>query len=336
MKRILVVTVNWLGDALMTTPVFRAIKDKIPSAYLGVMAPGRIKEVFEDNPCIDEVIVFDEKREQKSLLAKLKFIKSLKKKEFDTVFLIHRSFTKALICRLAGIKMRIGYRRLKNFLVLTDVVSPKSLPIHRQDHYLSLFEAQGIEISKKNPDFFIPPAVQDELNLRLAPLKQNHSFIAGINPSANWAPKRWPAGNFSRLADFLIKEYKAAVVFIGTEKEKKVIREVISKMQGKAYDFSGTTSLKQLGALIANSRIFISNDSGPAHLAAALKVLTIVLFGPTAKEFTGPRGEKVVVIQKDSVCPIPCYQVNCRDNRCMSSISVEEVIAVIKKRIDHV
>ena len=329
-------TVNWLGDALMATPVFRAIKDKIPSAYLAVMAPLRVQGVFQDNPYIDEVIVFDEKGEQKSLIAKLRFIRFLKKRNFDTVFLIHRSFTRALICCLAGMKTRIGYRRLKNYLVLTEMVSPESLPIHRQDYYLNLFEAQGIEINKKNPDFFIPPSVQDELTLRLAPLRQNHSFIVGINPSANWQPKRWPAANFSRLADFLIKQYKAAVVFIGTEKEKKVIQEVISRMEGKAYDFSGTTNLKQLGALMTNSRIFISNDSGPAHLAAGLGVLTIVLFGPTAKEVTGPRGEKVVVIQKDSVCPIPCYQVDCRDNRCLSSITVEEVINLIKKRIEDV
>ena len=156
MERILVVTVNWLGDALMTTPVFRAIKAQIPSAYLGVMAPRRVEGVFQNNPYIDEVIIFDERKEHRTLADKIRFSKFLKQKKFDTAFFIHRSLTKALICYLAGIKTRIGYRRLKNFLILTEMIPAKAYQTHRQDYYLSLFEAKGINISKKIPDFFIP------------------------------------------------------------------------------------------------------------------------------------------------------------------------------------
>ncbi len=334
MERILVVTVNWLGDALMTTPVFRAIKDKIPSAYLGVMAPARVAGVFQDNPYIDEVIIFDESKGQKSLISKIKFIKSLKERKFDTAFLIHHSFTKALVCRLAGIKERIGYWRIKNFLVLTEMIRPEPR-LHRQDYYLSLFEAKGINTAKEIPDFFIPDSAQTSIISRLAPLRQKHKFIVAINPAANWEPKRWPAENFSRLADFLVERYNTGVIFIGTAKEKKVVQEVMSKMKFKAYDFSGTTDLKELGALIANSRIFISNDSGPAHLAAGLGVPTLVLFGPTAKEITAPRGKKVIIIQKDAVCPTPCYQVNCRDNKCMKNITVEEVETFVNRQIEN-
>ena len=134
MERILIVSINWFGDCLMTTPVFKAIKDKFPSVYLAVMAPERVSGVFDDNPFIDQVIIFDEKKNQKGLLAKLKFINYLKAQKFDTVFLIHRSLTRALICWLAGIKSRIGHLRLKNSLILTHPVSVPRIPPHRQDY----------------------------------------------------------------------------------------------------------------------------------------------------------------------------------------------------------
>ncbi len=138
MEKILVVTVNWLGDAIMTTPVFKALKGKFPKSHVGVLAVERAKAVFDDNPYIDEVIVFDEKRT--SLQTKIDFARELKKKEYDTVFLIHRSFTRAFICWMAGIKQRIGYARFKNTLVLTKKIKPPRALLHRQDYYLYLFE----------------------------------------------------------------------------------------------------------------------------------------------------------------------------------------------------
>ncbi|MCF7907751.1 MAG: lipopolysaccharide heptosyltransferase II [Candidatus Omnitrophica bacterium] len=333
MERILIVTVNWLGDALMTTPVFKAIKDQFPSSYLGVMVPERVRGVFDDNPFIDEVIVFDEKNNQKGLIAKLRFIKFLKEKKFDTAFLIHRSATKAIICWLSGISLRIGYKRLKNLFFLTKTVSVPQGFLHRQDYYLNLFESQDIVINEKIPTFFIDRKTQQQVDVSLQVLKQKHSLIVGINPSANWKLKRWPAKNFSRLADFLIKKHRAAIIFIGAKDQRSIVDEVIKNMEFKAYDFCGKTSLKELGALIKNSELFISNDSGPAHLAASLGVTTIALFGPTARELTAPRGRKVIIIQKDFDCKIPCYDLNCLNNKCMSNITVEEVAAAAAKQL---
>ncbi|OQX80794.1 MAG: hypothetical protein B6D56_04200, partial [Candidatus Omnitrophica bacterium 4484_70.1] len=119
MRRILVVEVNWLGDCVMSLPVFSALKEKFRDSYIGVMCPERVKELFEIIPSVDEVIEFDEKDthrgflSNRGFLSKIRFIKELKKKRFDTAFLLHRSFTKALICKLANIKERIGFKRKK-------------------------------------------------------------------------------------------------------------------------------------------------------------------------------------------------------------------------------
>jgi len=138
MEKILVVTVNWLGDALMTMPVFKALKEKFPDAYIGIMAHQRVCPLFEHNPYIDQVIPFDEKGQQRSWFRRLCFIRHLRKERYNTVFLIHRSFTKALICYLSGIPNRIGYRRLKTNFLLTKLIDSPPLPLHRQDYYCYL------------------------------------------------------------------------------------------------------------------------------------------------------------------------------------------------------
>ncbi len=330
MNRILVVGVNWLGDSLMTTPAFKALKEKFPAAYLGVMTVERVRGVFDNNSYVDEVIVFDEKGEHKGVLAKLRFINYLRKKRFDTVFLVHRSFTRALICFLAGIKLRIGYGRVKNFFVVNKKIKPPDSSVHRQDYYLYLFEAVGIAIPERLPQFFVSEDIENKTAERLKPIQGDYSYLIGINPSANWELKRWPGSYFSALADLLVKDLKAAVIFIGTEKQRLVIEDIRRKMEQNSFDFCGKTSLKELGALISNMNLFISNDSGPAHLAAALEINTLVIFGPTSPEATSPRGKSVRVIKTEVDCEIPCYKLDCRDNICLKNLSVNEVYSKAK------
>ena len=335
MERILIVGVNWLGDSLLTTPAFKALKKKFPDSYLGVMVVERVREVFEGNPYIDEVIVFDEGGQQKVFFAKLKFIQLLRKKKFDTVFLIHRSFTRALICFLAGIDLRIGYRRIKNYFILNKRIKSSKDLVHRQDHYLYLFEKSGIVVEDRLPSFFIPEDARVKVNKDLEPLKKEHDFLVGINPSANWELKRWPGSYFANLADCLARDFNAAIIFIGTETQRTLIEEVRAKMSQKSFNFSGKTSLKELGALMQNLRLFISNDSGPAHLAASLEVKTLVIFGPTSAEATAPRGRVVRIAKKDLDCQIPCYRLDCQDNTCLKDLSVGQVYAQAKNILNN-
>ena len=314
----------------MTTPAFKALKEKFPSAYLGVMTVERVRGVFDDNSYVDEVIVFDEKGKHRGFLAKLRFISSLRKKRFDTVFLIHRSFTRALICFLAGIKLRVGYKRAKSFFVVNKKIKPPCSLAHRQDYYLHLFEGAGVAIFERLPQFFVPKIVEENIAEALKPLGDNYSYLIGINPSANWELKRWPGSYFAALADLLIKELKAAVIFVGTEKQRPVIEAVRQRMGQESFDFCGKTNLKGLGALISNMNLFISNDSGPAHLAAALGINTLVIFGPTSPAATSPRGKLVKIIKTEVDCEIPCYKLDCQDNICLKNLSVNEVYSKAK------
>ncbi len=330
MKKILVVGVNWLGDAILTTPVFRALKETYPSSYVAVMTVPRAKDIFTANPFIDEVIIFDEKSIHRTFKEKLNFTFFLKKKKFKTVFLIHRSLTRGLICFFAGIKERIGYARLKTRIILTTAITaPKGT--HRQDRYLILFENYGIKIKNKTPEVFIEKSIEEKMTLSLKGIKKSHRFFVGINPSANWEMKRWPLTYYAKLADRLSRKLNCAIVFVGAEKEKSLIENLLLEMDEKAYNFCAKTTLQELAALIKNSDLFISNDSGPAHLSAALGIKTLVIFGPTCEGLTGPKGEKVTVLRETIECEIPCYKLNCPDNICMKKIGLEKVFDTSKK-----
>jgi heptosyltransferase-2 len=330
MNRILIVNVNWLGDAILTTPLFKAVKTKYPKSYLAVMCVERVREVFENNPYVNEIIIFDEKGEQKSISAKLKFAKFLKEKNFDTAFFIHRSFTRIFICFLAGIKNRIGYWRLKSSFILTRKIKPPQKGIHRQDYYLYLFEAMGIPVTDKIPQIFPLPRFKDKFNKILSEARGKYTHIVGINPSGNWRLKLWPAQNFAFLCDRLVKELQCAILFVGATKDHIAAEEVIGRMEESSYNLCGRTNIRELAALMQEMALFVSNDSGPAHLAAALGIDTLVLFGPTSPEITSPRGKRVKIIKKDIACTVPCYKLNCKDNTCMAAITVDEVFAVAR------
>ncbi|MCM8786628.1 MAG: lipopolysaccharide heptosyltransferase II [Candidatus Omnitrophica bacterium] len=330
MKRILIVNVNWLGDALMTTPVFKAIKETLPSSYLAVMVVPRLIDVFSQNPYIDEIVIFDEKTKHKSFKEKLKFVKFLKSKKFDTAFLIHRSFTRAFILWLAGIKTRIGYIRLKNFFVLTKRIKPPPKDIHRQDYYLYLFEKCGFVIKDRFPKIFVDEAICLEARNFIYNLQKNYKFIVGINPSGNWEPKRWLASYFAELADNLIEQLNAAILFIGSNQDIEVANEVMQKMRNPAINLAGKTTIKQLTALMEYFDLFVSNDSGPAHIAAAQNIDTIVIFGPTSDKITSPKGRAVKIIKNPVNCIIPCYKKNCLDNICMKNILPSQVFLEAK------
>jgi lipopolysaccharide heptosyltransferase II len=329
MKRILVVNVNWLGDAIMTTPVFKALKERFPGAYVAVMVVERVREVFENNPYIDEIIIFDEKKARRGFFKKIQFIKTLRAKHFDTVFLIHRSFTRALICYFAGIKERIGYRRFKNILLLNKPINAPPPHTHRQDRYLYLLEACGIPIDR-SAKVYINKAEKEKFSQFINETRKENKYIVGINPSANWRLKRWPLENFANLGDRLSEELNCAIFLIGAKPDTDAVKVVSEGMKHKPYDFSAKTNIKELAALMENMDLFISADSGPAHLAVAIGIKTIVLFGPTSQHITAPRGKSVKILRKPLECDIPCYKLNCPDNFCMKNISVNDVFLQAK------
>ncbi len=335
MKRILIVNVNWIGDTLFSTPFIRAVRKTHPDSHIACLTHPRCSEILELNPRLDEIIIYDEDAAHRSLSGKLRLILILRKKKFDTAFILHRSFTKALIIYLAGIKERIGYPTKRRAFLLTKMVEPPSEDVHKVEYFLHLAQASGIIPANRSYEFFINDAHRIFIRdlLRGEGISEKDKIIV-LCPGGNWDPKRWPKENFAGLADILSEKCPARIVISGAKKDIALACDIQKTMKTRAVVTAGKTTLKELAALLERASLVIANDTGPMHLAVAMKAKTIALFGPTSPELTGPYGEGIYkVISKHTGCDIPCYDFTCVDNRCMAAIGVDEVVRVAEEML---
>lgn len=334
--RILIVGVNWLGDALLSTAAIRAIRENYPDSYIGCMIVPRVKEIFQDNPYLNEIIVYDEESEHKGFFKKLRFIQQLRKKDFDKVYLLHRSFTRTLLCYLSGIPERIGYyTKKRGFLLTKRVLQPKRDSLHRLDFYLNILKAEGIQVKERDYIFIIRDEDREYINalLKEEGIRDTDLLIA-INPGGNWKPKRWSIENFSLLANRLKEEFKAKIVITGSKEDIELAKKISDSMKERPVSLCGKISLKQLGALFERTNLVITADTSPMHIASAVGTKLICIFGPTSPNITGPVGKGIYrIIQKDIGCKIPCYRINCKDNLCMKAITVDDVMEKVRELI---
>ena len=333
--KILIFDVNWLGDVLFSTAVIRNIRYNFPESYIACVIPERCRPVLEGNPHLNEIIIFDERGRHRGFVPKLRFISLLRSKEFDVVFFLHRSFTRALLCYLANIPDRIGYYTAKRAWLLTKKIMPPDInSMHRLDYYMNIITQADLQVKDRFTEFFIKKEHEHYVNEFLLGHGINEKdHVIAVNPGGNWKLKRWPPDNFSKLCDRLTEDSNAKIILTGDERDKQLIEEITRHMKYNAVSCAGEFTLKQTAALLKRVDVFISCDSGPLHIANAIGTRKIVaIFGPTSVSITGPypASERLIILQKDVGCKIPCYKLDCADNRCMKGIKVQEVISALK------
>lgn len=335
-NRIVIFNVNWVGDVLFSTATIRNIRLNYPKSFIACIIPSRCYPVLKGNPHLDEIIIYDEKDRHKSFLDKAQFVQLLKSKRFDTAFLLHRSFTRALICRLAGIPQRVGYHTKKRaFLMNSKIIAPDRDAMHRIDYYLNVIEKAGLKVQDRYTEFFIDE--EDGSAVREFLRKQSvgeNDFVVVLNPGGNWLPKRWPKEYWAILADKLISEYGASVVITGGSSDISLVTDIKSLMREKPVVACGVFNLKQLAALCKRSDLFVSADTGPLHIANAVGAKKIIaIFGPTSPAVTGPYPlVNTVILQKDVGCKVPCYITRCQDNRCMKAVTPADILKQVERK----
>lgn len=342
--KIAVFNVNWLGDVLFSAPAIRRIRQAWPQAFIvGIVVP-RCRDLLAHNPDINEVIVYDEKGRHRSLWGKLRFLGLLRKKRFDKGFLFHRSWTRALIFFLAGIKERIGYGdKRRGALLTTAIAAPDKARMHRAEYYLSIVsaylgrkgKAAGGGLDNFRWDFIVSDEDRVYIHNLLAAVGINKDdFLVLLNPGGNWRQKRWPRERFVSLARRLGDRRGVRVVISGAEKDVGLGQEIAASAGSKdVSSLCGKTTLGQLAALMQGADVVVSADSGPLHLAIAAGAKRVIaLFGPTLPSITGPYCPpgQVSVLRKDTGCTIPCYKQDCGDIRCMRAISVDDVLGLVR------
>jgi len=335
-KKILIVNVNWIGDVLFSTPAIRALRRHYPDAYIACMVVPRCKEVLELNPNINELIIYDEKGEYGGLAGKMKLISALKARSFDTVFLFHRSLTRTLMVALSGIRERVGIDNPKRGFLLTKRVEQQPANIHKVEQFLNIVKSTGIADQGKDMEVHVGKSDRDFARAFLDSqgIKEGGSF-AILNPGGNWDLKRWPAERFAELGDRINEKFGMPVILTGAGKDVPLAQKISGMMKKKPVIAAGTTTLRQLAAIMKLASLVVSNDSGPMHIAVSQGAPTIAIFGPTDPKLTGPYGGGIyMVIQKSSGkpgCNIPCYDLKCEEALCMKAVTVDDVMLEAEK-----
>jgi len=321
----LIIQTAFFGDLVLTLPLIQSAKKNLGSDMYVLCIPST-KDILEGHPSVDGIIVSDKKGKDKGLLNLFKFGNFLKKENFDLVIVPHPSFQSAFLSYLSGSKRRIGLSNNPGRIFFTDIV-PFDKEKHQLERYLDILLPLGI--CPQNEKTVIHTDKQDEKWADDA--LGNESFLIGINPGSIWATKRWLPERFAEVADKIISMRGGKAIIVGGSGDINTADLVERHMSSKPLNFTGKTTLKQLSALIKRCRIFITNDSGPMHIAAAFDVPTVAIFGPTIKEFGfSPYSKNSIVVEKNIPCR-PCGKhgpKRCpkKHFKCMREITVESVL----------
>jgi len=322
-NRILIRATNWVGDAVMSVPALQAIRERFPNAHIGVLAKPWVADLYKRELFADEVILYTEKSSWRMGLA-------LRPRRFDCAILLQNAFEAALIAWLAGIPNRIGYNRDGRRLLLTRAVplpKPGEIPRHERFYYLELLRRAGL-IDR------IPEC--DAIHLTRPQAATNGARRIGVSPGAAYGTaKRWLPERFAEAAAAIADQRDATIALFGSASERPLCEQIAEQLNGhQVTNYAGQTSLSEFIDLAAGCELFLTNDSGAMHIASALGVPTVTVFGATDDTTTGPTGPKARVIREPVECS-PCLLRECPiDHRCMTRVTAARVVEEALRLLD--
>jgi heptosyltransferase II len=321
---ILIRATNWIGDAVMSLPVLRAVREKFPCARISVLARPWVAALYENESSVDAIISLDGAPGPRDWRAKWKTAKTLRAQHFDLALLLTNSFESAALVRLAGTGRVIGYARDGRSWLLTEPIPvPKKgdIPEHERFYYLELLRRSGLIDSIPDVPFIRLGGIE-EARMRGEALFESSGLtgpVVGVSPGAAYgSAKRWLPQRFAESAARVASSVGGSVAVFGSKAEISLCEQV-ADLAG-ARNFAGATTLRQFIDMTAACRVFFTNDSGAMHIASALEVPSITVFGPTNEHATGPLGASARVLRVPVSCA-PCMLRECPiDHRCMTGV----------------
>jgi len=339
--KILIIKPSSLGDIIHALPFLKAVKDTFQDASIDWVISKNLRGILEDNPLINELIVFD-KDSWKSIknipktsrdISRLR--KTLKSRNYDIAVDLQGLLRSGLMSLSTPSPLRVGFAdaREGSRFMYNRKVSVNGIT-HAVDKNLEIAKAIGATAEKAE----FPLRIDDKSRRKTKELLGDVKKYIMILPSARWPSKRWPPENFAAL----ISKLSIPCVIAGSGADREICLKIIKNITGtgqtikqpKVINLCGETSLKELAALIEGARAVVSNDSGPMHIAAALNRPVIALFGPTDPSKTGPYGwqknKDLKVIMRGISCS-PCFKKRCKEPVCMTEISAEMVFDKLRE-----
>jgi len=346
-RSILIRGTNWVGDAVIAIPAMREIRRLFPHARISLLVRPWVRDIYAAKEFVDEILEYDRESVHNGWRGFRNIVSELKTDRFDLAILLQNAFEAAFLAWCARIPQRVGYARDGRSLLLTHPcrISPEVRRVHQAYYYLNILSEMGwmpdhlwnredyhpsIRIHAQDSDI---RSAQDIL--RSHGIGENE-MVVGVNPGAFYGPaKRWFPDRYAAVADAVAKENNARTILLGSSSDLPVTNAVAAKMETQPVILAGRTTLGQLMGLIHCCRLLITNDSGPMHLAAALDVPQLAIFGSTSEIATGPLSPNAVVIKNQVDCN-PCFLRECPiDFKCMDGISVQRVLGEARKALER-
>jgi len=315
-SKILIRATNWVGDAVMCVPALIAIRERFPRAHIAILAKPWVADLYRREPFADEVILYNS-------ASRWKMVGGLRRHRFDCAILLQNAFEAALIAWLARIPARIGYQRDGRSMLLTAAVAvPEGGETprherHQRFYYLELLRRAGI-IDR----------LPEGSAIRLTPPPVDRRKMIGVSPGAAYGTaKQWLPEHFAEAAGKLATVRGASIALFGSQSERALCSQVAEMLHGlEVANHAGQTTLAQFIELAAQCELFLTNDSGAMHIASALGVPTVAIFGATDDIATGPTGIHARVVRQKVECS-PCLLRECPiDHRCMTRVSADRVV----------
>jgi heptosyltransferase II len=335
--RMLIRGTNWIGDAVMSEPALSAIRQAFPKADITLLVKPAIAELFQQHPAIDHLLVYEHRGRHARLSGKWALGSELRRGRFDVAILFQNAFEAALLAFLAGIPRRYGYGTDGRAFLLSDAITApnRTALAHQTQYYLDLLRPLGITPLPAAPRLFVSDSEEERMTQRLmeAGIQATERLI-GINPGSTYgSAKRWLPERFAQAADRMVEQFGGRVVIVGAAGEEALGQAIAEKMLSKPVVLSGRTSIRELMSIIKRCRLFITNDTGPMHIAAAFGVPVVAIFGSTDFRTTSPFGETHQIVRQPVECS-PCLLRECPiDHRCMTGVTVEHVYEAAAKQL---
>jgi heptosyltransferase-2 len=330
-NRILIRGTNWIGDSIMTLPAIASVRATYPRAHIAVLAKPWVADIYKYFSDIDEVIIYKNKFD--TALGVFLLAKILKKRNFDVAILMQNAVEAAIMALFARIPIRAGYNSDGRGVLLTHSMhrTKEIKKIHQIDYYLEMVKALGCVSINKEIHMETKINRADARTVLYKYIPDEKKLIVGIAPGASYGPaKRWLPERFAAIADKIANDHSCRIILLGGKSDTETTELVQKYATTGLINLAGKTSLREAIYLISQCRLFISNDSGLMHIAGALNIPTIALFGSTNLVTTAPPGNQSLIIRHEVPCS-PCLKEICpTDFSCMKLISVEEVLTAVQ------
>jgi heptosyltransferase-2 len=340
-EKILVAQTSFLGDVVLTTPLIAALRRRFPEAWLAVLCTPKGKEILEGNRDIDEIIVLEKKRDGGRHANLFKKAAELRARGFTIAVSPHKSLRTALLLFLADIPLRVGFRQSAGWFLYHRRID-RDPSRHDAERNLSLVEALGIDPSECAPTLEIEPVPKSRE--RVASLFNelglgSDQMIIGLNPGSVWRTKRWTIEGYAEVAAALARRHRAQIVLFGGPEDRDIVETIRARADCGAVSIAGRVGLTELAAAIERCRVFVTNDSGPMHVAVARGIPVVAIFCATTPSLGFfPYSSRAIVVEKELACR-PCGAHGGRScplgtDDCMRLVRAADVLGAVERLLN--